>query len=322
MQSYFGNRRHTVKCAGVCSNEVNVKYGVPQGSVLGPLCFILYVDDLIHTITSKTQAKIIMYADDTVLLVENSAPELVINDMQEVLGEVSTWCERNRMTVNAKKTKHMLVLRNKDFQTDVELLNVKFNNLPLSNVMIYKYLGIDLDRNLTYEAAVHNTYIKANKKLFTLRKIRPYVTQRVAALIYKQFILPILDYADFLFDSTVKYELDLLDRIQDRALRLIGRGQPNNRAIEDIYNFEPLKAKRRKHHLALMYRLSKNGLYLDTARPKIALRSRNKVKFTTAKTKLTKVMKSPFYRGVTLWEMLTAQVQRATTKVKFKMLIA
>ena len=221
-----------------------------------------------------------------------------------------------------KKTKHMLVLRNKDFQIDVELLNVKFNNLPLSNVMAYKYLGIDLDRNLTYEAAVHNTYIKANKKLFTLRKIRPYVTQRVAALIYKQFILPILDYADFLFDSTVKYELDLLDRIQDRALRLIGRGQPNNRAIEDIYNFEPLKARRRKHHLALMYRLSKNGLYLDTVRPKIALRSRNKVKFTTAKTKLTKVMKSPFYRGVTLWEMLTAQVQRATTKVKFKMLIA
>ena len=76
----------TVKCAGACSSEVNVRYGVPQGSVLGPLCFILYVDDLIQTITSKTQAKIIMYADDTVLLVENSVPELAINDMQKSLG--------------------------------------------------------------------------------------------------------------------------------------------------------------------------------------------------------------------------------------------
>ena len=79
-------------------------------------------------------------------------------------------------------------------------------------------------RNLSYENAVHNTYIKANKKLFTLRKIRPYITLRVSVLIYKQFILPILDYADFLFDSTVKCELDLLDRVQERALRLIGHG--------------------------------------------------------------------------------------------------
>ena len=78
--------------------------------------------------------------------------------------------------------------------------------------------------NLSYENAVHNTYIKANNKLFTFRKIQPYITLRVSVLIYKQFILPILDFADFLFDSTVKCELDLLDRAQERALRLIGHG--------------------------------------------------------------------------------------------------
>ena len=66
-------------------------------------------------------------------------------------------------------------------------------------------------------------------KLFTLRKIQSYITQRVSVLLYKQFILPILDYADFLFDSTVKCELD---RVQKRTLRLIGLGQINNRAIE------------------------------------------------------------------------------------------
>ena len=145
--------------------------------------------------------------------------------------------------------------------------------------------------------------------MFTLRKIRPYITQRVAVLIYKQFILPILGYADFLFDSTVEHELDLLDRIQDRALRLIGRGQIENMAVGNAYNIEPLRARRRKHHLSLMYRLSKIDLYIDSVRPEIELRSRNKIKFSTAKTKLTKVMKSPYYRGVSLWDMLPEEVQ-------------
>ena len=140
----------------------------------------------------------------------------------------------------------------------------------------------------------------------------------MAALIYKQFILPILDYADFICDSAVKSEVDLLDRIQNRAIKVIGRGQLNNVAIENLYNIEPLRAWRRKHHLALMYRLSKTGLYADTTRPEIELRRRHKIKFSVAKTKLTEVMKSPYYRGVSLWDMLPKEVQRATTKVRFK----
>ena len=322
MQSYFVNRRHVVKCSGICSNEISVKYGVPQGSVLGPLCFILYVNDLISSVSETTQAKIIMYADDTVLLVDNANPSIATDHMQEVLGAVSNWCQLNRMTVNAKKTKHMLVLRNKDLLEDTKHLTVKFDGVSLSNVSSYKYLGVDLDRNFTYENAVHNTYIKANKKLFTLRKIRPYITQRVAVLIYKQFILPILDYADFLFDSCIKHELDLLDRIQDRAIKLIGNGQVNNTVIENVYAIESLKSWRKRHQLSLMYRLSRIDSYIDLARPKIDLRSRNKIKFSMAKTKLTKVMKSPYYRGVSLWDMLPEEVQRATTKVRFKRLIA
>ena len=133
--------------------------------------------------------------------------------------------------------------------------------------------------------------------------------------------LPILDYADFLFDSTVKRELDLLDKIQERALTIIGRGQINNKEVETMYALEPLVTRRRKHHLYLMYRLSKIGTYLDENRPEIILRNKNKIKFRTAYTRLTKVLKSPYYRGLTLWDMLPQQVQRATTKVRFKKLI-
>ena len=175
-----------------------------------------------------------------------------------------------------------------------------------------------------YSEVVHNTYVKANRKLFTLRRIRPYITQRISALIYKQFVLPILDYADFLVESAPLKEVNLLNKLQERAIKQIQFGEhinPGQERIEDIYNIVPLKERRRKHHLSLMYRLSIIPSYLEVKRPEINLRSRKKIKFSVPVTKLTKVTKSPYYRGVSLWDRLTVEVQRATTKVRFKQLI-
>ena len=177
----------------------------------------MYVNDLISYISQNTTARIIMYADDTVLLTEDKDPEEAVESMKEVLCLTNKWCDDNKLTINAKKTKHMLVLRNKELSDETSSLEVSIAGATLANVTSYKYLGIDVDRNLSYEESVHNTYVKANKKLFTMRKIRPYITQKVAALIYKQFVLPILDYADFLLESAPKREIDLLDRIQKRA---------------------------------------------------------------------------------------------------------
>ena len=138
MQSYIRNRRHIIKCAWVCSKEVSVNYGIPQGSVLGPLCFILNVNDLITGIINNTQARIIIYADDTVLLTESSTPALATDYMQNTLDCVSTWCTLNKMTVNTNKTKHILGLRNKKLFNKAEALTVNFDDVSLSNVSSYK----------------------------------------------------------------------------------------------------------------------------------------------------------------------------------------
>ena len=110
IESYLGNRRHTVRCNDISSVPTSVKYGVPQGSVLGPLCFIMYVNDLISHIHRHTHAEIIMYADDTVLLTDSDHPPNAIVNMQSILNQASIWCAKNKLTINAKKTKHMIVL--------------------------------------------------------------------------------------------------------------------------------------------------------------------------------------------------------------------
>ena len=125
-----------------------MRYGVPQGSVLGPLCFIVYVNDLITSIKRDTMAEIIMYADDTVLLINNQDSVVAIHEMPEVLDYISRWCSKIKLTVNAKKTKQMLVLRYKDPADTTDNLSVYFAGSRLGNVSAYKYLGVDIDRNL------------------------------------------------------------------------------------------------------------------------------------------------------------------------------
>ena len=324
VKSYLGNRRHVVKCGDIMSREVRVEYGVPQGSILGPLYFILYVNDLLDKMSDVDAVTTIMYADDTVLLTSSNSHETTIRQMQNALNILSDWCITNKLTINPKKTKHMLVARTPDVAAQGAELSVNMNGKTLSNVVVYKYLGVNIDNKLSFEEAANDSYLKANRKLFSLKKIRPYVTPQVANLIYKQCILPLLDYADFIIESANLRSIDHLDKVQRRAVRIIDRGlhkRCSTAELEDIYMLKPLKDRRRLHHLSLMYRLAHAGYNLDHDRPNIVLRNRNKIKFYVPTTKLTKVMNSPYYRGVRLWDMLSEDVQRATTKFKFKRLL-
>ena len=316
VRSYLGNRRHTVRCGDIVSNETTVKYGVPLGSILGPLYFIMYVNDLLTHMSNEASVDMLMYADDTVLLTYDVDPEVAVQNMQTGLDEVLRWCRKNKLTVNPKKTKHMLVYRMANYELPQSLCSVMVDGNNLGNVKSYKYLGVSLDHPLSLEEAVNDAYLKANRKIFTLKKIRPYITSSVAGLIYKQFVLPLLDYADFLFESAPKRATDQLDKLQRRALKIIDSGKHrnyNDKALENVYLLKPLAHRRREHHLALMYRLREI--------PEVVLRNRNKIKFKISATKLTKVLRSPFYRGSRLWDMLDENVQLATTKVKFKRMI-
>ena len=88
--------------------------------------------------------------------------------------------------------------------------------------------------------------------------------------------------------------------------------------LSNHYRIAPLKERRADHLSAIMFRLSKDDTYLDRSRPEIHLRNRNKVKFKTFKRAHEKYLKSPFSRGITMWDRIPESVQKATTKVKFK----
>ena len=123
-----------------------------------------------------------------------------------------------------------------------------------------------------------------------------------------------MEYADCLVDSCIKHQADKLVRIQKRAVKIIDQARHKDCTYDELlalYNIEDLAIRRKKHHLAVMFRQASEQDNLDTYRPATGLRS-------NSKTQLTKVQKSPYCRGITLWDRLPVAVQRATTKVKCK----
>ena len=164
-----------------------------------------------------------------------------------------------------------------------------------------------------------------NVRILQLMRMRQYITTDTALTIYKQMIILLFDYADFMVESASKVKIAKLEKLQEKALKCI-ENMCQKRVDVDLpygkYGIQPLCLRYREHISCFMYRQSKRAGIIDFVRPPINLRSNKKVKFKKgAKYRYTMHLKSPRVRGVKVWDMLPATVQKATTKVKFKLLI-
>ena len=205
----------------------------------------------------------------------------------------------------------------------ITLNNISINGVILSRVYNYLYLGVDLDHALSYDKHHDNVVTKTTQKLYIFRKIRRFITQSTAIIVYKQMISLLLEYCNILFNSGKKTKLDKIDKVQSKCICIIENCYNiTDREKESVlctrYNLDSLQNRRDVQYLACtMYRLSNKDLYVDYNEPRENLRSEGKVKFICSFTRLAKIRKSPFYRGVDLWNSLKVQYHRAENKTKF-----
>ena len=189
---------------------MKITCGVPQGSILGPLLFLLYVNDMPDVVKDSS---IYLYADDTVLLNYGKNVINVKNDMQRDLGKIASWCGRNKLSLNIKKTKNMLFgSRHKLKRTKCDKLLI--NDAKLEFVSQYKYLGVMLDSNLAFTKHLNNVIRIVSHKINLLAKVRRYLDNRASLEIYKTMILPYFDYGDILFMKSQKHLLSKLDHLK------------------------------------------------------------------------------------------------------------
>lgn len=213
-QSYLTDRRQFVQCNGVNSNERTITHGVPQGSVLGPTLFCIHINGLISTTPNSSM---FLYADDTEVHHSSSTLEDAIANTNHNLQNISTWLQKNNLIPNTKKTEAM-VLATKKPTSSVEIY---LNNDKLNVTDTFRYLGVTVDSRLTWEPHITELIKRVSPKLALLGRLAGFLELKILLRIYKQTILPVIDYGCIIWHESNKSLSDKLEKLQNQAMRVI-----------------------------------------------------------------------------------------------------
>ena len=213
LSSYLSDRRQVVVVEGEKSDILPVKAGVPQGSRLGPLLFIIYMNDIIDDIESD----ILIFADDTSLFATGSDPAETVAQLNRDLLKISNWSEIWKVKFNAKKSKD-IIFSNKYLNNSPPLI---FNGSYIDRVNVHKHLGIHLSSSLDWSVQIHEVCLKANKKLSVLRSVK-LLSRQTLDILYKITVRSVVDYALPVYFKTLKQtEISRLEQLQYRAAKLV-----------------------------------------------------------------------------------------------------
>ena len=219
MQSYLSNRLQYVELEGIASTMQPIKTGVPQGSILGPLLFIIYINDLNN---SSKLFKTISYADDTTLLttLTSNKKENNSNEINDGLNKVSEWLDLNKLSLNINKTKFMLFHpQNKVVQPP----NIKIKSKNIELVDEFDFLGIVLDSQLRWNAHINKISKKLSKANGILSKIKNTVPKSTLKILYFSLVNSHLDYGLLCWG----HKANQMDILQKKAIRIITKSKYN-----------------------------------------------------------------------------------------------
>ena len=201
---------------GVKSNSRQITCGVPQGSILGPLLFLIYINDL-GTISSHFS--MILFADDSNLFIKGKDLDSITSALNDKIAVLVDWLRANRLSLNIDKTHYMLFTpKKREIPPDI---NILINGTRLTRVTECKFLGVMIDEKITWKAHINYISRKAAKTLGILNKARRYFQQPTLITLYYAFLYPLLLYCAITWGNAPASTLWPLFRIQKRAIRLI-----------------------------------------------------------------------------------------------------
>ena len=261
--SFLANRKQRVTMDGVCSEWADVQAGVPQGSILGPILFLVYINDLFEVVTSDIR----IFADDTFIfrIVDPISTEVLNNDLRNI----TIWAHQWKMLFNPDMTKQAVeVVFSKSVQaSEFEPLN--FNGIPSKQAEETLHLGLLLDRKLNFESHVEEKLTKARSGLGVMQLLKKWVAHLVLETVYILYVRPHLEYCDVVYHTaspanaltpifrgvTSRKPLDKVESIQYKAARIVSGAWDKTNRLELYKNlgWESLEDRRTMRKLCILH---------------------------------------------------------------------
>ena len=237
-KSYLSNRVQYVSYSGARSNIENITSGVPQGSVLGPLLFLIYINDLCNSIKHSSTS---LFADGTSIIYEDSALKSIEHYVNLDLDSLSNWLSANRISLNVAKSK-IIIFRN-CHKTILHNLNFKINNKSLILSQSVKYLGITLDHFLNWNLNTKNLCSKLASANGAIFRLCYYVPRSTLIQVYYALFFSHLNYACQIWGQASSTNLNRIFILQKKCMRLITFSDYNAHSNELYIKLNLLKVK-------------------------------------------------------------------------------
>ena len=323
IKSFLSNRSQQVVVEGSYSTPCKVTSGVPQGSVLAPTLFLIYINDLVTDVQSTVR----LFADDCLIY----CPILTPTDHQILQGDLqklSIWADKWKMKFNISKC-CIMQLSNQRHKSD---FIYSTSGQALKIVKQHSYLGVIIDHQLSWKPHVDYVCSKATKQIGLLNHNLHTCPKALKELSYNQFVLPILDYASSIWDPYHQNLIVKLEMIQHKAARYIFN-QPWRRNVRDSVSllleslcWPSLQRRRENTRLILLYKIINDFLHIPSSyhpvpSPFTATRSSNDIKFLHYQPNIDCYKYSFFPRTIPVWNSLPSDIVQATSVVNFKDLL-
>ena len=324
-RSFLTGRRQCVAVGSAVSDIAPLEAGVPQGAILSPLLFLVYMNDIVTATSTSTN----LFADDTSTFVCDKSPAALQSRLQTTVCQLEEWFGKWALTVNTLKSA-MLVLTTR--RRAILQFDIRIYDTPISQVLSHKHLGVVLNSHLCWSDHVRYVVGKASKKIGLLRRFRKRLDPLVMRTIYRTCIQPTLEYSSLALSGLSKTDSARLEQTQRVAARLITSTSLRDRLPSDILlaraGLEPLSLRQQQGLALLAYRLTRSvpqepthlvsafPLWPSQSTPSTSSMPLRSSSFRLPRPR-TEVMKcSPFYQAFSIWNSLSAECQSSCARVK------
>ena len=326
LHSYLSDRHQYITSYDICSEKVLNRFGVPQGSNLGPSLFLIYINDIPNALTSPPR----LFADDTCLVIHAANPRTLQEKINIELLNVHKWTKANKITLNPKKSSALIVPPKTTLP--VPAIDLIFDNNVITISDSAKYLGITIDARLNFDEQINSISNKIARSVGVLSKLKHVLPFTALRNLYYSMIHPHLLYGISIWGNTSDRSLQQLITLQNKAVKIISGGQWRDHVtpyyeqskilkLKDLYTYEVAKMMHKHSRKQLPSSFNSYFATVNAKHTRTTRLASSDFNLFLPRYRTKKLQRNFKYQGVKIWNSLSEELKILSFnqfKIKYK----